>query len=467
MQEHLIPQDITGYRFHLIGELDLKQFAEVGIGGILAVIIYISNLPPIIQWPLMMFFVAGGLLAAFIPIHDQPLSHWLRIFFKNIMAPTKFYWKKSGALPKYLSYELPHEYANLVSSDFEINYRPARKIRAKDFFTSIDSHTQEEDPLEIFQPNNIQAVMENFNQVQVEKVEAKKQIIRPSIKTTETVRTRQLSTLNDEEVMAFLDNSSLFAPKNATTITNVDANNANDAIESTTTAPLPQNPEPAQQNLSQINNNEAISPTPDTVVEINPPLETSPSTPTTVFNEPTMTTEIVSPVTIPNQEAIAPQSTDGFTTQQTTTEVPTTNLAWPSTNTTQIPETQANAFVAPNTTQTNQDAFVSDENQGTRLLQTDFIATDVQPGAQPNILSGIVTDSSDQPLAQAVVSVRDTHNNLKSLAKTDDSGHFKTPQPLSSGHYVVSAQKDSLIFPEYSVMTNDTSTPTLTIKAQT
>ena len=34
MREHPIPQDITGYKFHIIGSMTLKQFLEIAIGVI-------------------------------------------------------------------------------------------------------------------------------------------------------------------------------------------------------------------------------------------------------------------------------------------------------------------------------------------------------------------------------------------------------------------------------------------------
>ena len=39
MKQHPIPQDITGYKFHLIGAMTLKQFAEVAVGAIIAFIV--------------------------------------------------------------------------------------------------------------------------------------------------------------------------------------------------------------------------------------------------------------------------------------------------------------------------------------------------------------------------------------------------------------------------------------------
>jgi hypothetical protein len=38
MKEHPIPQDITNYRFHIVGSMTLKQFGECAAGVIIALI---------------------------------------------------------------------------------------------------------------------------------------------------------------------------------------------------------------------------------------------------------------------------------------------------------------------------------------------------------------------------------------------------------------------------------------------
>ena len=57
MKQHPIPQDITNYRFHLIGSMTLKQFAEVAAAVIVSLIVYATNLPGIIKWPLIIFII--------------------------------------------------------------------------------------------------------------------------------------------------------------------------------------------------------------------------------------------------------------------------------------------------------------------------------------------------------------------------------------------------------------------------
>ena len=82
MQEHPIPQDITGYKFHIIGSMTLKQFGEVFLGVIIAGILFKTNLIAVIKWPLIMMSVGLGAAAAFLPIEERPLDHWIITFFR-------------------------------------------------------------------------------------------------------------------------------------------------------------------------------------------------------------------------------------------------------------------------------------------------------------------------------------------------------------------------------------------------
>jgi len=77
MKEHPIPQDITSYRFHIVGSMTLKQFGEVAGGVVIAFILYNTGIIGIVKWPLIVLFGLGGAAAAFIPLGERPLSHWI------------------------------------------------------------------------------------------------------------------------------------------------------------------------------------------------------------------------------------------------------------------------------------------------------------------------------------------------------------------------------------------------------
>jgi hypothetical protein len=99
MENHPIPQDITGFEFKLIGEMTLKQFGYLAGGAVLAWIMYILPLFIYIKIPLAIAFVALGAAFAFVPIDGRPLDAMIKHFIKAAFSPTQYvYQKASGEL---------------------------------------------------------------------------------------------------------------------------------------------------------------------------------------------------------------------------------------------------------------------------------------------------------------------------------------------------------------------------------
>ncbi len=99
MEQHAVPQDITGFEFKLVGDMTLKQFGELAAGAIVAYMFLISGWYPLIKWPLVFLSGLMGVALAFLPIEERPLDVWIANFFKAIYRPTYYVWKKdtSGA----------------------------------------------------------------------------------------------------------------------------------------------------------------------------------------------------------------------------------------------------------------------------------------------------------------------------------------------------------------------------------
>lgn len=90
MQQHPIPQNVTAYKFRLVGSMTLKQFLELAAGIVTAWLIFSSGMHFLLKWtlgPLAGFF---GVALAFIPVEDRPLDQWLINFIKAIYNPTLF-----------------------------------------------------------------------------------------------------------------------------------------------------------------------------------------------------------------------------------------------------------------------------------------------------------------------------------------------------------------------------------------
>lgn len=98
MQPHPIPQNVTSFQFHLVGDMTLKQFVYLATGSAIAyfLFVFLASLYPIIAWPLIIIFAGAGLAFAFLPINSRPLDYWLGAFLKAIYSPTKRIWQKNG-----------------------------------------------------------------------------------------------------------------------------------------------------------------------------------------------------------------------------------------------------------------------------------------------------------------------------------------------------------------------------------
>lgn len=90
-QAHPIPQNVTNFEFHLVGDMTLKQFGYLALGLVIAFITFIGLATPFpfIAYPIIVISAATGAAFAFIPIQERPLDHWVAAFFKAIFQPTK------------------------------------------------------------------------------------------------------------------------------------------------------------------------------------------------------------------------------------------------------------------------------------------------------------------------------------------------------------------------------------------
>lgn len=98
MESHPIPQNVTSFEFHLVGDMTLKQFGYLATGLSIAYLTFMFVFPsaPILAIPIIIISSLTGTAFAFLPIQDRPLDHWLTIFIKAVFTPTKASWKPTG-----------------------------------------------------------------------------------------------------------------------------------------------------------------------------------------------------------------------------------------------------------------------------------------------------------------------------------------------------------------------------------
>jgi hypothetical protein len=100
MDQHPIPQDVTGFQFKLIGSMTVKQFGYVAAGVVMAVILYYlpMNTPFAILIKLFLIPIVGasGVVVAFVPIDGRPIDIMTTNFVKALFAPNQYIYRHQG-----------------------------------------------------------------------------------------------------------------------------------------------------------------------------------------------------------------------------------------------------------------------------------------------------------------------------------------------------------------------------------
>ncbi|KKQ95521.1 MAG: hypothetical protein A3C27_03200 [Candidatus Levybacteria bacterium RIFCSPHIGHO2_02_FULL_39_36] len=96
MENHPIPQDVTGFKFKLIGSITIKQFLYLLGFGILATVSFVLNINFLIKIPMMLLFSGIGVALAFIPIEGRPMDVMLANFAKAIPSENRYIYRKRG-----------------------------------------------------------------------------------------------------------------------------------------------------------------------------------------------------------------------------------------------------------------------------------------------------------------------------------------------------------------------------------
>ena len=98
MDNHPIPQDITGFKFKLFGPMTVKQFGYVAVGAVSAWLIYMLPIIVFIKVPLEIGLAGFGVALAFLPVAGRPLDSMIKNFFIAIFNPTKYVYQKDTGL---------------------------------------------------------------------------------------------------------------------------------------------------------------------------------------------------------------------------------------------------------------------------------------------------------------------------------------------------------------------------------
>ncbi len=96
MDNHPIPQDVTGFQFKLIGNMTIKQFAYLVSGIIFAWVFLQIPVNILIKLPFCVFSAAFGAGLAFLPVGGRPMDSMIGNYIKALIRPTQFVYEKVG-----------------------------------------------------------------------------------------------------------------------------------------------------------------------------------------------------------------------------------------------------------------------------------------------------------------------------------------------------------------------------------
>lgn len=107
MENHPIPQDVTGFQFKLIGNMTVKQFAYLATGIILGWVFLQLPISIFIKFPISVFFALFGIGLTFLPISGRPMDAMIGNYIKALLRPTQFFYEKSGQQLYYSNTKTP------------------------------------------------------------------------------------------------------------------------------------------------------------------------------------------------------------------------------------------------------------------------------------------------------------------------------------------------------------------------
>ncbi len=138
MDNHPIPQDVTGFQFKLVGSMTVKQFAQLAGPCIIAVILYYSPFFILIKIIGIPFFVLFGLCLAFVPIEGRPIDVMASHFLRALFAPNQFVFHKIGRQLAFTTVDLRRTAKEKVS----VHIDPLKKKQLQAFLQNVQSRPQ-------------------------------------------------------------------------------------------------------------------------------------------------------------------------------------------------------------------------------------------------------------------------------------------------------------------------------------
>lgn len=513
MKQHPIPQDITNYSFHLIGNMTLKQFGELAAATIVALIIYSTNLPGILKWPLIALTVILGIMIAFVPIEERPLDHWIITFFKNIYQPTKFYWKKEKHIPDPFNYKPGAQVLSYFQPDVDLS--PARKKRISDYLQSIPGE-EKVDAFDLAENQRVSQVLASYDQVEVkdENIEieptSKKPVLKTRVRSLKKTQNNQDEDLTTTQVEN--ETSTVFEKDEATNLNF--PNNSREAAENNDWSIAENetknysNPNGQAHNNNHLAENTQLIYQQVTSSEENPrQLEEDSEQPVEISLPKTEDVNVLpesKEILLPNESSVMPTisneqptisntrpsipdappqaSTPQLVTIEQTEKIATQSTEQPSNSiqaeeiqeelnqeqdTELIPESQS-LVDTKNEENVAAEAPIEEEVEEEKpALKTQFNQQLPIPmrATSPNKLCGMVLNQAGELISNALIEVIDEDNRSCRIVKSNPLGQFFISTPLGNGHYTLKTEAENYDFDTFPMEFKGKVLPPIEIRA--
>lgn len=434
MQEHPIPQDVTGYKFHIVGNMTLKQFAEVGAGVVVAIILYNTNLISVVKWPLIVLAVGLGGAMAFMPIEERPLDHWIITFFRRLYSPTKFYWRKENTVPFALSPTKQGPQA--PAPQVEVDLTPARRKRITEYLESVKQPPPLEE-WETHENSRVSQILHAFGSVAVENVDSKPaQPGRPQL----SPRVRALA-------------SAKKSPPQKQVVFQAPEPSAEKLAETSPPAAAFEPSQPSEDTLTQKELEETNESTEAKETDKEPVIFLRPNEPVGAIT----TDGEFSPT--PQQDQVRKTAAEKMSSSEMVIPPKTLAVAerkMPLSAPQPIPQVFSEV-TGP-----------SDEKPMNELPPAAKTNADLpfsEKQLAPNTVVGMVLTKDKKLIDRAVVKIKNVNGRVIRALRTNLLGQFFATAPLPNGTYLISAEKEGFSFPEQTVALNGNIPAPLEIKA--
>ncbi len=426
MIEHPVPQNITEYQFHLIGNMTIKQFLILLVGVVLAFTFYSTNLPGIIKWPFMFIIVGGAGALAFVPYEERTLDTWLINFIRAIYRPTKYYWRRTAPTPEYFAFTSTKSKSATQSPTHST--QPQRQKQFSAYMSSLQTTAPQQaaqDPLDLFQGQggNVTSLFESVEAAHNVTPGTTRSIEKPDL----TVRARPLGSGNP------LSYSQDTIPRSPSPIADLSG--------------------AAGQPNAQWGNTYSRSDS---------------------FTSFTIDSTQETPSANQKQETTTPLKPSGHaqTADVQTIHVEKSTLA-PEEEKTSTPQaTAVTAPETPNTSGVKRDTYLENEPTFQRTAEPTIPAVFDKSlpfpslPEKPNILLGMVHNQQGSIIPGAIVEILDENGNTVRAMKTNNLGQFYISTPLKTGKYTLKTEAAAHSFPVYSLEINDSVLDPVDIQTQ-